>query len=449
MINIIFNYKNTETTIQCQEDEKLEDACKKFVSKMNINLDDLIYICNGEQLNLNKKVKEINKIILVYNKKLTEIKNEDRIIKSKDIICPECGEICIIKINNFNVKLYECKNNHEFIMSFNEFDNSQKINESKIICNVCNKNNKSKTFNNQFFICGICNANLCPLCKSLHDTEHELINYDNKNYICNKHNENFISFCEECKINLCYQCEIEHENSHKTIYFKGIMPDIKNIKNKMNELKDKINIFINYIDDNIAKLNEIKYNIQKYYEINYNILNNFNIKKRNYQTLKNLNNMNINNIINNLNKIINDNDINNILNINKNNFENEEEINKGNIITLKYKINKNEEKIQVLNNFFVENNKKNFKIFYEGKKYELTEFFNIKNDDNKSILDLKLIQINNDIKNISYMFSGCSSLLSLSGIEDLDISNVSFMESIFWGCSLLSSLSDISKWDPF
>ena len=27
--------------------------------------------------------------------------------------CPECGEICRIKINDYKIKLYECKNKHE------------------------------------------------------------------------------------------------------------------------------------------------------------------------------------------------------------------------------------------------------------------------------------------------------------------------------------------------
>ena len=53
------------------------------------------------------------------------------------------------------------------------------------------------------FLCLKCNMNLCPLCKSLHDKTHSIINYDNKNYICNKHNEKFVKYCEECKIDLC------------------------------------------------------------------------------------------------------------------------------------------------------------------------------------------------------------------------------------------------------
>jgi ssDNA-binding Zn-finger/Zn-ribbon topoisomerase 1 len=33
-------------------------------------------------------------------------------INSKDITCPECGGLCKIKINNYKIKLYECKNDH-------------------------------------------------------------------------------------------------------------------------------------------------------------------------------------------------------------------------------------------------------------------------------------------------------------------------------------------------
>ena len=31
--------------------------------------------------------------------------------------------------------------------------------------------------------------NLCPLCKSIHDNKHTIINYDNKDYIYNKNND--------------------------------------------------------------------------------------------------------------------------------------------------------------------------------------------------------------------------------------------------------------------
>ena len=268
-MNVIFNYKSSETSIQCKDDEKLGEICKRFATKININIEDLMFICDGEILNLNDNIKGLNKKILVYNKDLTTIKNEDRIIPSKDIICPECGELCLMKITHNNVQLYDCKNNHIKNILLKDYEKSQMINESKIICDICKKNDKSKCFGNEFYICCICRLNLCPLCKASHDKKHHIINYDSKNYICKEHEENYISYCENCKLNLCYQCDLEHDDNHKIIAFKKIMVNIKDVKNKMNEFKDKINIFNKYIDDSIKKLNELKYNIQKYYEIYY------------------------------------------------------------------------------------------------------------------------------------------------------------------------------------
>ena len=53
---------------------------------------------------------------------------------------------------------------------------------------------------------------LCPLCKSSHNKNHNIINYNDKNYICNKHNELFIKYCNECRENMCMLCENEHKN---------------------------------------------------------------------------------------------------------------------------------------------------------------------------------------------------------------------------------------------
>ena len=85
----------------------------------------------------------------------------------------------------------------------NEFDNTQKINENKIICSICNKS-KGKIYDNKFYFCGECNKNLCPLCKVIHNKEHNTLDYENKNNICNKHNEQYILFCNKCKENIMH-----------------------------------------------------------------------------------------------------------------------------------------------------------------------------------------------------------------------------------------------------
>ena len=111
----------------------------------------------------------------------------------------------------------------------------------------------------------------------------------------------------------------------------------------------------------------------------------------------------------------------------------------------KYKINKNQKIIKIFGASFVKNNKKFCKIVYEGKEYELIENFEIYNK-NKDILEIELIGISY-ISDINNLFSGCSSLVSLSNISNMITSKIKSMQSLFNGCLSLLSLPDISKWD--
>ena len=52
-----------------------------------------------------------------------------------------------------------------------------------------------------------------------------------------------------------------------------------------------------------------------------------------------------------------------------------------------------------------------------------------------------------NVTNMSYMFYECSSLISLPDISKWDTKNVTNMSYMFNGCSSLISLPDISKWD--
>ena len=143
-----------------------------------------------------------------------------------------------------------------------------------------------------------------------------------------------------------------------------------------------------------------------------------------------------------------------------------------NEIIINYKIGK-DEKIRIFGDKFVENNKGNFQMIINGNIYELNRFYNIKNEKENEILEVKLKQIK-DVTNISYIFSGCSlltkladilkwrtnkitdmsfmledcsKLLSLPDISKWNTNNVTNMRAIFAGCSKLSSLPDISKWN--
>ena len=70
---------------------------------------------------------------------------------------------------------------------------------------MCN-NNKGKTYNNVFYLHGTRNINIYPLCKDNYNKDHKVIDYENKYYISNEHNEQYISYCEECENNSCTQC---------------------------------------------------------------------------------------------------------------------------------------------------------------------------------------------------------------------------------------------------
>ena len=152
------------------------------------------------------------------------------------------------------------------------------------------KKNKNETYNNQFYRCNICKINICPICKLNHNKNHNIIDYDNKNYICEKHNEIFSSFCKECKNNICMYCEKEH-NNHEIISFGKILPNIDDIKIKMKELKEKIDQLKNDIKEMINILNKTMENIEYYYKISNDIINNYNNKKINYEILYNINNI--------------------------------------------------------------------------------------------------------------------------------------------------------------
>ena len=91
------------------------------------------------------------------------------------------------------------------------------------------------------------------------------------------------------------------------------------------------------------------------------------------------------------------------------------------IINIIYDINKeNKENIKIFGEEFVKNNRNIYKMIIENKEYEISEKFNIKNY-NK--LEIKLKGINN-VNDISCMFGGCSSLLSLPDISKWNINNV-------------------------
>jgi len=341
MVEISFNYKGMLFNILSNENERMGNNINKFISKVNINENSVYFVYNGIKLDAELSFsQQANKIdidrkkmnVLVYDLERTLIQENE--IISKEIICPECRESIFMNVKDYKINLYACQNNHKTDnISFYEFENTQKINLIEIKCNICNKN-KTEFSNNKFYFCCSCGKNLCLFCNSNHDKNHNIINYDEKNYICQKHKENFINYCENCNKNICFGCENDHSN-HKTIYLGHILPNKENLLKEMKDLRKVIDAFKNKIEEIKSVFDKIKDNIEIYYKINENMINSYEIKKRNYQVIKNLKEIqNKNkNIIIDLNKITNEKNINNNINLlldiyNKiiNNYTNKTEI---------------------------------------------------------------------------------------------------------------------------
>ena len=262
----------------------MKDICLKFASKIEVDIKDLYFLYSGNPLNLelsfeeclNSEDKERNKMIIMANQIIDDNQyKKPTIIKSKEIICPNCGEIAKIKIKNYKIIIFDCKNNHETNNLFlNEYENTQNIDLSTIVCDECKKNNKSNTYNNEFYRCTNCNKDLCPLCRSKHYKDHIIVNYDKRNCICNIHNLPFYFYCETCKKNMCIICENNHnnQNNHEIKSFGKLLPNIDSLKNKKNEIRNIINKFNEKINKIIEILKNVKFHILIHALIHINIL---------------------------------------------------------------------------------------------------------------------------------------------------------------------------------
>ena len=125
MAESIFTYEGRIIKIQCYKNQKMKEICESLCIKINEDINSLIFLGEGIQLNLEKAFTEItkeNKIsILVYKKDIE--------------ICPKCGRIIndkmiddiILSNNNINYTLIEIKRQIEHVMNdvVNKADSKQ------------------------------------------------------------------------------------------------------------------------------------------------------------------------------------------------------------------------------------------------------------------------------------------------------------------------------------
>ena len=454
-INFIYNSKNT--IIQCNDEDIIKEIFERFCIKAGIDIESVFFLYDGNKcVNTNLSVSQLackrdklRKSMNILVNESEQINKEPSIIESKEVICPKCGENASIYFEDFKIKM-ECKAGHKIRnMLFNEFKKTQFIDISKIICSECLSNNKKDSYENKFYRCLPCKMNLCPLCRLKHDKNHCIVDYELSNYKCEMHGKDYVSYCPECKKDICQFCEKNHKE-HNLISLGTISPSIEELKSKVDEVKNKIDEFKNSIEEIIERLNKIKEFMNNYFDILNFIINNYDEKKINYEVLHNIREVtgskDSNNYIfqelDSLNGYEISTKAHKILDIFNKMCEKDLDY-----ITLTYRINKGEKQVKLFSENFVENNSNICKTIIRGKERNLSEYYIIENLNlGENQLEIKLNGINK-IKNASWMFFQCSSLLSSSDIGNWNTINVVDMGCMFSHFKSLVLPDQISKWN--
>ena len=159
LVGVEFNYNQNIIIVWANFEDLFKKIIDEYLIKSNLDINEIYFLANGIKIDKNEKIinimneyeKENKKIkILVYsNRNDNENKN---IKKSNDILCPECKEICKYDIKDYKITLYDCKNRHKIKnIKINEYENTQNIDLSKIICDICKKKSRLDIYNNEFY----------------------------------------------------------------------------------------------------------------------------------------------------------------------------------------------------------------------------------------------------------------------------------------------------------
>ena len=96
----------------------MKDIIKRYIIKLGKDLNDVYFTCNGNKINEKLKLEEINNkeneikiLVNDINDKNADNKGEMS-NQNEDIICPECGNVCLIDINDYKIRLNKCINKH-------------------------------------------------------------------------------------------------------------------------------------------------------------------------------------------------------------------------------------------------------------------------------------------------------------------------------------------------
>ena len=292
MVNIKLIYlKNIYIIKNAKQDSLLIEILKNYSNMINKNIKDLYFLSKGKYISINnkKKIYEFKKNLSISVFDLSVNKDKNYL---NPITCPICDSLVTININEDKISLENCINNHNFYnLSLDAFLHLVNFNNKNAFkCSKCG--NYSNDYNNKFYFCS-CKNILCPICSTLHNKAHELIEYINRFNFCLEHKSKFIIYCNSCNMNLCDKCEQKHYK-HKRVYFKQIIPPNRTILEFTSDIKNAINYLNNYKKELIemaSNLNKFVIKLNQKNDDNlslYEYINRYSNNLINYQNITSL-----------------------------------------------------------------------------------------------------------------------------------------------------------------
>ena len=132
---VVFTLDGSNVTIQCSQEEKMRDICQRFGNKVESNVNSLIFLYNGQQLNFELKFKEQANTLDKENKEMKVL-----VYKSEnDLRCPKCGERISIKSEKID-ELISSNNNIRVSVTGIKIQIDNIINNTQDLINIQLKN---------------------------------------------------------------------------------------------------------------------------------------------------------------------------------------------------------------------------------------------------------------------------------------------------------------------
>ena len=117
-----------------------------------------------------------------------------------------------------------------------------------------------------------------------------------KDFICQKHNSNYMSFCKSCQKNICKECsDTEHSNHFISQYYESLPSneDIIQLKNSIDKETNDVEEFLSktykkWLEEIQQKFNELIESIRYKNKLYNYIINFYETKEFNYQNIHNI-----------------------------------------------------------------------------------------------------------------------------------------------------------------